>query len=223
MNLWYKSRKKLCRILPAFPYQEYNLKYRCIFIHIPKNAGTSVLKALGADKSRWHRSCEDYKMANSKRFKEYFKFSIVRNPYDRVVSIYEYLASGGNQKPADLRVSEGVRSLSFEEFVVDYLDEFKIHEILVARPQYLFLCDSVGKIQVDFVARYENLDADIAEVFRRLKAVPSQLGALNVSGREGWKEYYCSQKTLERVENLYRKDFEIFDYAYHDEPAHPKQ
>jgi len=214
MEHWYKFRAKLCKWLPTFPYQEYNLRYRCIFVHIPKNAGTSILSALGASKGRWHRSYVDYKMSNSKRFKEFFKFSIVRNPYDRTVSIYEYLKAGGNHKPGDLMVAEEIKSLSFEEFVYSYLDEYKIHEILVARPQYLFLCDSLGDVQVDFVGRYEHLSEDVAEIFRKLQIEQHALENLNPSERRRWSEYYKSSETSKKVEMLYKKDFEIFQYEH---------
>ncbi|WP_417698442.1 sulfotransferase family 2 domain-containing protein, partial [Psychromonas sp.] len=76
----------------GFPYRKYTRKYKCIFIHIPKTAGTSILMTLiGKDSLKDHSNYYDFKRINSVKFKKYYKFCFVRNPYDRAVSLYEYL------------------------------------------------------------------------------------------------------------------------------------
>ena len=75
-------------------YRGYPDEHRCVFIHIPKAAGTSLTKTLFAAPSR-HLQYTEYERANPKKFKKYFKFTFVRNPYDRLFSAYSFLKKGG--------------------------------------------------------------------------------------------------------------------------------
>ena len=77
-----------------------------IFIHIPKVAGTSILSMLGKKYTgRDHLPWYVYYTANPVYFQNAFKFSFVRNPWDRTFSAYRYLLAGGNQR-GDKEVSE---------------------------------------------------------------------------------------------------------------------
>ena len=85
-------------------------KHKCIFIHIPKCGGASVEDVLF--KPIKERTTKDLWMFPSKYqtgglqhlmashiieevgediFKEYFKFSFVRNPWDKMVSQFNFL------------------------------------------------------------------------------------------------------------------------------------
>ena len=81
------------------PYQDINDKYKIIFIHIPKNAGISIEEAL-FDKKIGHKSILQFESHNLKKYHEYFKFTVVRNPYDRLVSAFHFLKKGG-RNPVD--------------------------------------------------------------------------------------------------------------------------
>ena len=116
-------------------------------MHIPKTAGTSILTCLmGKKVNRDHGTYYDFKRIDSDRFNLYFKFCFVRNPYDRAVSAYEYLKNGGNQS-SDLYYKKLIENKypSFEKFVLEYLDNDKVHEMLLFRPQYLFIYDDKGE------------------------------------------------------------------------------
>lgn len=80
----------------------YSLKpfdlYRCIFVHIPKAAGISMSRALFGNFAGNHKSVETYQRIFSKKeFNSYFKFTFVRNPWDRLFSAYIYLKRGGDE------------------------------------------------------------------------------------------------------------------------------
>ena len=67
-------------------------KKKCIFFHIPKTAGISLVKALFGDLDWGHRDVKYYRnVFNKKKFDSYFKFTFVRNPYDRLFSAYSFL------------------------------------------------------------------------------------------------------------------------------------
>ena len=73
---------------------EYSLNinhdYKVVFYHIPKTAGTSIKNTLGMDSGFVPYFLSD----GAKNFDEvkdgYQKFSVVRNPYSRFISLYNY-------------------------------------------------------------------------------------------------------------------------------------
>ena len=67
-------------------------KHKIIFIHIPRTSGTSIESAfdLNMDKEgdKHLRASEIKKKTGSDKWNSYFKFSIVRNPWERFASMY---------------------------------------------------------------------------------------------------------------------------------------
>ena len=206
-------RKKL---INDFPYRKYTKKYKCIYIHIPKVAGTSIWRVLLDGKTkRDHIPYTAFLVADKEKFKNYYKFTFVRNPWDRVVSSYEYLLHGGNQSD-DLYFKDLFTKQydTFEKFVLDYLDTDKIHEILLLKPQYLWIYDYKGECKVDFVGRFETLDQDFLKVAKHLN-ITDKLPHINKSKRrKDYKSYYENKEVLNKVSELYKKDIELFNYKF---------
>lgn len=196
------------------PYRAYTKKCQCIFIHIPKTAGTSILKALMGDRIyRIHFTYLDYLRADSKKFHAYYKFAIVRNPWDRAVSSYQYLIQGGDKR-GDLYFQELFLSKydTFDKFVLEYLDKDKIHEHVLFKPQYLYLYDH-KECKVDFIGKFENLDSDFEKIMKKIN-IDSKLSKVNSSKRNHYITYYSKKEVKEKINDLYRKDIELFDYIF---------
>ena len=64
-------------------------KYKLIFIHIPKNAGTAITNTLDMY-DIGHHGWQYYKSKYPQKWEQYKKISVTRNPWDRLVSCYEY-------------------------------------------------------------------------------------------------------------------------------------
>jgi len=197
----------------GFPYRQYTRKYECVFIHIPKTAGTSVLTCLMEEQIfRDHANYLDYKRIDPLKFEKYFKFCFVRNPYDRAVSFFEYLKRGGNQSD-DLYFQELIKNVfpTFEGFVLEYLDKDRIHEHVLFRPQYLFIYDYKEECQVDYIGHYEYLKEDFEFVCDEIGA-SFELPLKNKVQRNPYENYYSNTLVKERIYNLYSKDFDLLKY-----------
>jgi chondroitin 4-sulfotransferase 11 len=210
-------KEKLKEILYGrYPYRYYMNKKKCIFIHIPKSAGTSILTSLAENKRifRDHATWRDFYNFNQNKFKRYYKFTFVRNPFDRLVSTYSYLLAGGNQNQ-DIYFKDYFikNNITFELFVLDYLDSSKIFEHMIYAPQYLFVYDFQYKLRVDYVGKFENIEKDFINVSKSIRGL-TPLKKLNSSSRKDkYLEYYSNKRVVEKVVNLYKKDFEFFCYS----------
>ena len=80
-------------------------KYKLIYFHIPKCAGVSVRKAIEIDKSTHPFPHKNVSTAlaidvryttNDDIYNSYHKFSIVRNPFERMVSLYSFRKKQGD-------------------------------------------------------------------------------------------------------------------------------
>ena len=61
-----------------------------IFVHIPKNAGTSIQEKFKMEQAGGHQTAEQMRTENPQLWKDYSSFCVVRNPWDRMVSNYYY-------------------------------------------------------------------------------------------------------------------------------------
>jgi hypothetical protein len=204
--------------------------YKCIFVHIPKCGGQSVeLAFLGLLGLAWenraplllrptidpsfgpprlaHLAASEYVgcgHVTQAQFNSYFKFSFVRNPWDRIVSEYRF------------RGYQGVEN--FRTFVLRELpepswsDEYR-HIV----PQHELLCNPEGDLLVDFVGRFESFQEDFNKVCNRLSISSIILPHVNRSLQAGrhphYTEYY-DDEAREFVGSLYSGDVEMFGYTF---------
>ncbi|WP_024952450.1 sulfotransferase family 2 domain-containing protein [Cobetia crustatorum] len=198
-----------------FPYRKHFVQNKCIFIHIPKAAGTSVLAALGKkkEKGRDHISWQTYKKASNRKFKTYFKFSFVRNPYDRAHSAYRYILSGGNQGAQDLAVAKEIENYSdFDDFVEQALWKGTFRSHLLFLPQSNFIMDANETLMVDFLGYFETLEQDFKQVADAL-GIESQIAHRNKSSSTAPVQGAgMTQATREKLAILYAQDFVNFGY-----------
>jgi hypothetical protein len=193
-------------------YAGYPDQFRCIFIHVPKTAGSSIARALFEVESR-HVPYFEYERANPKKFRSYFKFGFVRNPWDRLVSAFFFLRRGGMNELDRAWAEQNLAAYStFDAFVREWLNEENIMSFPHFVPQSFYLADTQGNLMVDFLGRYESLAADFAEVARRLGRVCT-LPLYNKSEHAAFATYY-SADTREIVARVYARDIAFFNYHF---------
>ncbi|EAI2873405.1 alpha-2,3-sialyltransferase, partial [Campylobacter jejuni] len=200
-------------------FKDYHDKYGCIFIHVPKVAGTSIERVV-FETDKWlvgHVKASDYIKFDKNKFESYFSFGFVRNPFDRMVSAYHYLK---NDSPDPHDIDWGrlhINNLSFEEFILRLQDEYFREKILSKNHfsfQYEYLCDENMNILVSFVGKFEQIDNDFKKILNILHR-KDNLTHVNKSKHLNYKDYYNSQ-TYKIIREIYRYDFEIFDYDLED-------
>ena len=164
-------------------------------------------------------------------FKDYFKVAFVRNPWDWLVSYYSYFQTNDISKKSVLvngrfqRGTNRFRDISFKQFlstVEQRSEEYNINDdlsqlVYPLQPQCKYLIDDSGKIIVDFVGRYENLNNDWATLVDKLginnPSRPMGLQRLNSTPDKDYRTYY-EPNDIERVYKIYKKDVELFGYEF---------
>jgi hypothetical protein len=206
-------------------------KYKCIFVHIPRTAGTAIEKWICGDdwwyieKETKHLLASQAKKIYREYWDSYFKFSFVRNPWDRMVSClgaYEdfFKISYNNFLNFDGYKKEFGYPVTIEN---DYRFS-KRNEILLEKHQehcvYLNILDE----KLDFIGRFESLQKDTEFIKDRLKIekdFPFKVKEGASKRKNNYQDYY-DKKAREDVENLFGKDLKKFGYKFNNEPLFSK-
>ena len=193
--------------------------HRCIFIHIPKAAGSSIKNELyDSPYGGSHASAQEFRILFPKEYKSYYKFAIVRNPWDRLVSTYNYFLRGGNGSSLDRKVEQKLKSLKNFEGFCQYLNKSfspkkKLLPILPHfLPQAFFVTDRYNKSIVDTVLRYENIQEDF-ESINKGAFEGIQLSKLRATKHDCYRSYY-TEETKELIATVYSKDIQMFKYVF---------
>ena len=143
----------------------------------------------------------------------YFRFSITRNPWDRVVSNFSWEA----RNKAELRpIRRWYHRLGvpFDEFreTTRLFRQFAAGDWTTNDRFYLL----DGALCVDFVIRYERLAEDLAEVCRRVGLPAVVLPRLKSGLRDGRHTYadYYDERTKAIVAERHQEDIRVFGYAF---------
>ena len=197
-----------------------SIKHQCIFIHIPKNGGTSVCKALELNKSL-HYTYKYYQDRFPDEWESYFKFCIVRNPWSRLVSSYEYAklktshwhnnVNPTKKKPPHMDY-ELVSRMTFKE-VVELMHKHKNRDgwLPILRhpgwiPQVNWILDNSGTLTLDKIYKIEDLK-ELKDHFN------VKLPKINITKKVDYRSYY-DDETLEMVNDIYEKDITFLDYKF---------
>lgn len=138
-------------------------KYKFIFLHMPKTGGTSVRTALrNIDMKATHRECflhSDVKYSKAfieragERWEDYFKFTIIRNPFARMVSFYNHMLRLGQWHKDRIKEYTEKRTA-----IIDWNIIYNCHENLSIENKKVK--DLTGNIITDsqWLERYEYKD-----------------------------------------------------------------
>lgn len=213
-----------------------SLRNNFLFVHIAKTGGTSIRATL--NRYRWrdpyypaqfvcsrishltgHRlGCKfprhakivaAREMLPRELFESLFKFAFVRNPWDLQVSSFHHIR---RERPHLVAGHE-----DFEEFLRYKLNPnrpYQFHIDTSIERQSDYLVDLHGKVLVDFIGRYENIEADFREACRQIGITPPPLAhRRKAKNRSDYRSYY-RDVTAELVAERFKKDIDLFDYSF---------
>lgn len=221
-------------------------KHRCIFIHIPKCGGQSVenifleknnltwktraplllrpneIPEIGPPRLAHLKYLEyvEFSYVSEEIMSSYLVFSVIRDPYDRIRSLYNYL--GYNT------------AISFSTFVLHVLpDSMTGKDAWFYAPQSEYICGKDGVISVDVVVRLEEIDHQLPMVLAkcgiRVGQVPHVNRSTTIDSGLRWRvKHLCKgvferrlkinskvqwgEKEREMVNSLYQRDFSLLGY-----------
>ena len=135
---------------------------------------------------------------DSKTWRNYFKFSVERNPWDKTLSHYHMLnyLTGDNKK-------------------ISLQDYFNNGSFCLNYPLYT---DDTGELLVDKIVHYENLDKGLKTIFDDLR-IPFN-GTLGMHAKSNYrhdrkpyqKVYSEHQKKI--IEDIFRQEIQLHGYTY---------
>ncbi len=198
-----------------------SLQKRFLFVHIPKTAGNSIQSALrnysedqlvalrkeqdGIERFglrnpnyniKKHSTLAEYRDAlGNAQFGNLYKFTCVRNPWDRMVSYY----FTPTQSPETWDQKKFRKMIFKAVSVADYLR--------------LDNCEQDPFANVDYIMRFENLADDFRTVCGTLGISPATLPQYNRSNRKHYSKYY-DDELRELVHTRFAEEIERFGYAF---------
>jgi hypothetical protein len=141
-------------------------------------------------------ACEVKSLVSDKVWKNYFKFCVERNPWDKTISHYFMMKD------------RSVKNINFDEYLLK-------EKFCLNYPKYT---DKSGNIIVDQVLKYESLIEEISQVFKVLD-VPFH-GTLGVQAksehrqdRRPYQKVY-TQRQREIIEKAFFREIEMHGYRY---------
>ena len=191
-------------------------KYKCIFIHIPRTAGTSIEMSIRSDWTFYKFQDEKHILASTAKhlysnyWNDYFKFSFVRNPWDRMLSMSKHGEFYGSVvEDGKINVNEYMQR--FPNVEIDHRSKSKDENIKpIENAVYLNILNE----ELDYIGRFENLQEDFNKVCSIINCKTKLLHKqVNNKKHKHYTEYY-DDETRQIVAEIYAKDIELFGYEF---------
>jgi len=222
--------------VPSF----WNWDEEVLFVHIPKNAGTSIAGAFrahyeetgkrmrtpnsrhGMEPAAWYRNT-----LGKDRYDELFTFAVVRNPWDRVASQYRFSVIRKSWKlnrvhpplgNEEFKVELGKCRASFKYWLLDFCENrhywptgLAWQDVPFTRMPQTYWTHGHGSLRVKKIYRYEQMDEMWGDLEKRFNI--KRLHENGTSSGEQYRDYY-DDETRAYIEEHYRDDIDRFGYEF---------
>lgn len=171
---------------------------KILFFHIPKTGGTSIKgvfeKVTPCWIPEWHMRKEDFKKILPD-YDDYFKFSFVRNPWDRIVSIFHFRRDN---------IKKIEKNKNFKDWVLYNKNTNEID--VLSQLNYL-------NEELNFIGKFENFEEDLKKIFSIFNLNLPKIPKLNQSKHDHFLKYY-DKESANIVKKWSEKDCEFFNYNF---------
>lgn len=208
-------------------------KTKLIFYRIPKNASTSIYKHLGytnvikaaekeiaekADERLYrnifetsHVKPEELKSFGLFDVKDYFSFCIVRNPWDRIVSMYKFSILNKG-------LFKHIYNIDKEDFVsfCNVIKERENDKFFIGSHKQTEWIDSENP--PDKILRFESIQKEFSDMINEINliGVSPELPHINKTEHKHYSEYYNTE-TKKIVSDVFAEDIDNFKYSFEKE------
>lgn len=183
-----------------------------IFIHIPKTGGSSLKKIF----SKYPHITTTEHLHRIPHKPQGYTFAVSRNPYNRILSAYNYLSTGGDQSPNDMaykinlfpHMSDSVKDFHF--FVKNMLNDLSNKQVHLLPMTYFI----IGKDNELLINEYFKLE-EINEVWsnvQKILNIKDDLIKTNPSRVIKDKNEWLTPEIKDIIYKIYETDFINFDY-----------
>ena len=193
------------------------------FLRIPKNASTSIYSFFGdsntirneylsADNSKYlnvfepsHCTLQEAKKLLGDYVSELPLLAVLRNPYDRMVSMFFFAKKHNLGALYDISLS------SFDEFVEGFYKASQNPDFFHAKTQSEYIKGS-DKVTL---CRFENLKGDISKFIsdNKLDFSMNDFQKLNSTDHKNYKSYY-TEYSKRIVMDMWKDDLDRFSYSF---------
>lgn len=197
-------------------------EYKCIFIHIQRTAGTSIENWIVGkdwwqiDKGTKHLLASQAKKKYSKYWDKYFKFSFVRNPWDRMVSCLIFPKYFGISYADGILNFDGYKNKYGYPIIVENDVRFSDRKKLLSKKHkknsvYLNILDE----KLDYIGKFENLEKDTTYI-RKVLGIekPFKLEERSAFSTSNLQKLLDRNSTLRRTRAYLRSNILGWDIGY---------
>ena len=188
-----------------------------IFVHVPKNGGTSINEALYG-RFMGHSRVQDIARVRPDLLRNLPSIAVTRNPWARAYSAYNF-ARLGTAMSSGVQIWQPSRYTipefeSFERFVLEWLPGRDLErEDYVFRSQAHFLLNKNGEVGVKHLGRIEQIQTYVPFLEQTLSR-KIEVGHFNrTANSESYREAYSSDMK-DTIARCYAADIERFDYDF---------
>ena len=220
---FYKGKKN-----QPLDFDNISFKKGFVFVHIPKNAGTSICMNLGIRNSRHYTVNEYISMLGEPEYKNLFSFAFVRNPFSRFLSLYNYARMEESYYHSSINPDKAIYGKHMDYDTLINVNVEEAAQLLVEgklvhnpphnqwEPQVKWLKDTNGNLKVKYIGRFEDIALHMRNIHKLIGTDQSfNLQKINSSSKVN-NDYrkLISSNTRSILETYYKEDLETFNYDF---------